>query len=172
MPKPLAATVSTWSRTRWKGHNSGSTRRGCERRHRAGPAGRQLWARSSRAAGSGRKRNDRFRDETVESCRSPASFRPIYSAPPRSLRSGRHMPRADLRSLIKQAVGRCPNGSSVPPQGVDAQGDCHWWLPPEALAPMRPNYAKQCAGCACCTCSDGTLDVLRRDVFNSQRFQR
>ncbi|MFL5326982.1 MAG: hypothetical protein ACJ8A4_22420, partial [Microvirga sp.] len=37
-----------------------------------------------------------FEAETLESCHSPASFRPNYSAPSRSLRSGPHCPEADL----------------------------------------------------------------------------
>src|SRR5829696_7636227 len=45
---------------------------------------RRRWARSSRAARSGRKRNGGFWDRQSDSWRSPAGIARIYSAPCRS----------------------------------------------------------------------------------------
>jgi len=59
----------------------------------------------------------------VESCRSPASFRPIYSAPSRSLRSGRHVPLTDVRVGIRRCNGPCQLGEQHIPVVQPARGD-------------------------------------------------
>ena len=70
-----------------------------------------------------------FEAETLESCHSPASFRPNYSAPSRSLRSGPHCPKRTLHSrtprtsafscLISTLADCVTSGGSIVPYNVD-----------------------------------------------------